>query len=65
MNCFWNRIKLLLKSDFFVAPISFAFSDNFSLLCGIGVKFNRITIETFCEYNTKKIALNKYLSRML
>lgn len=49
----------------FVAPISFAFSDNFSLLCGIGVKFNRITIETFYEYNTKKIALNKCLSRML
>ena len=49
----------------FVVPISFAFSDSSSLICGTWVKFNRITIETFCEYNTKKIALNKYLSRML
>lgn len=55
MYFFFNSLKSS-KFEFSKYPESRLDSD--SALQGI-------YIETFCEYNTKKIALNKCLSRML
>ena len=62
MYSFFNSLKYS-KFEFSKYPGSRFDSDRGSL--SFISALQGIYIETFCEYNTKKIALNKCLSRML
>lgn len=62
MYFFFNSLKSS-KFEFSKYPGSRLDSDRRTL--SFISALQGIYIETFCEYNTKKIALNKCLSRML